>query len=93
MSREDMILLIKAGDALWGLGDTLQKLTGTSYADGEYQDLDNICEVILHSSHRYYAENKGNYGEDAFWKILGNDDLSAEERADLLLGGSGVGEN
>lgn len=86
MQKEDMILLIRAEDAINEMDKIFSELTGTGLSNGKLRELDNVYQVIMRNSHRYYAESMSNIAEENFYGIISNRELSAEERAGLLLG-------
>lgn len=86
MQKEDIILLIRAEDAINEMDKIFSELTGTGLSNGKLRELDNVYQVIMRNSHRYYAESMSSIAEENFYGIISNRELSAEERADLLLG-------
>lgn len=87
MKRRDMALLIEAEDTLDDMDKVLEQLTGYGHTEGDFIKLDNIFEVILKNSHKYYSENSEEKMQ-LFLGILMNRDKTPEERADILMNGT-----
>lgn len=84
MTKEDMALWIEAEDALADMDKVLEQLTGQGYANGVFVELDRVFDVICHNSHVIYRENLEE-GQELFFKILLDRNLSPEQRADILM--------
>ncbi len=87
MKRRDMALLIEAEDTMDDMDKVLEQLTGYGHTEGDFIKLDNIFEVILKNSHKYYSENSEEKMQ-LFLGILMNRDKTPEERADILMNGT-----
>lgn len=87
MKRRDMALLIEAEDTLDDMDKVLEQFTGYGHTEGDFIKLDNIFEVILKNSHKYYSENSEEKMQ-LFLGILMNRDKTPEERADILMNGT-----
>ena len=87
MTREDMALLIEAEDDLQDLDLVLEKLSGLGHANGAFVKLDNIYKVIVHNCHSAYKNLSDEEADKFLYGIIMNRDLTADERADLLLSG------
>lgn len=87
MTKEDMIIMVEAADSLREMDLELVRLTGKGYSTGEFVRLDNIYKVIKHNIHSSYKELTEEEIDKVLMEILNNEDLSVEERANLLLKG------
>ena len=87
MKRRDRALLIEAEDTLDDMDKVLEQFTGYGHTEGDFIKLDNIFEVILKNSHKYYSENSEEKMQ-LFLGILMNRDKTPEERADILMNGT-----
>lgn len=87
MTKEDMIIMVEAADSLREMDLELMRLTGKGHSTGEFVRLDNIYKVIKHNIHSSYKELTEEEIDKVLMEILNNEDLSLEERADLLLKG------
>ena len=87
LEKEDMALLIEVEDTLDDMDKALERLAGHGHANGEFIKLDNVFDVIYHNSHIVYSGNPEE-GQELFFQILMNRDLTPEQRADILMNGT-----
>lgn len=100
MRKEDLIMLIEVCEDLKKLDYYLEQITGLGHSDGSLKRIDNIFLVVQHYVHPYYSitdpivpEDPEAYAkredwkepEGEFYRIVQDKDLSAEEKAELLL--------
>lgn len=92
MTKHEMLtLLIETEDEIFKMDQVLEQLTGYGHDTGELKKLDNVYEVIYHHSHTIYRENPDE-GQELFFSILMNRNLSPDERATILIDGITVRE-
>ena len=82
-----MALLIETEDELYNMDQALELLTGHGHASGEFTKLDNVFDVIYRNSHEVYSGNP-EAGQELFFKILMNQEMTPEQRADILMNGT-----
>ncbi len=87
LEKENMALLIEVEDTLDDMDQALEQLAGHGHASGEFIKLDNVFDVIYHNSHKVYSGNLEE-GQELFFQILMNRDLTPEQRADILMNGT-----
>ena len=87
MEKKDMALLIEVEDELQNMDQALEQLAGHGHANGDFIKLDNVFDVIVHNSHKYYNNQSEEIGQ-LFFHILMNREMSPEERADILMNGT-----
>lgn len=87
MTQEDITIMVEVADSLREMDSQLIRLTGKGHSTGEFVRLDNIYKVIKHNIHSSYKELTEKEIDKVLMQILDNEDLSAEERANLLLEG------
>ena len=87
MERKDMALLIEVEDELHNMDQALEQLAGHGHASGEFIKLDNVFDVIYRNSHEVYSENQEE-GQELFFQILINRDMTPEQRAEILMNGA-----
>lgn len=87
MDKMDMALLIGVEDELADMDRALEQLTGYGHSTGEFIKLDNVFDVIYRNSHIVYSGNPEK-GQELFFHILMNRDLTSEQRADILMNGT-----
>lgn len=87
MTQEDMVIMVEVADSLREMDLELIRLTGKGHSTGEFVRLDNIYKVIKHNIHSSYKELTEKEIDKVLMEILDNEDLSTEERANLLLEG------
>lgn len=87
MEKRDMALLIEVEDELHNMDKALEQLAGHGHASGEFIKLDNVFDVIYRNSHTVFSGNPDE-GQELFFRILMSRDLSAEQRADILMNGT-----
>lgn len=83
MTKEDMVELMKASDALNAMDKLLEELTGLGYSGGKFKDIDCIYTVLKRHSHPAYSAS----ASDAFWIVVDMTDKTPEERVDMLIAG------
>ena len=85
ISKEDMIKLIKVEDAINEMDNMMLKMWGSTHTPpGICTSLDYIFDVIRANSNPYYQLEK-DVAIDKFMDILNCREMSAEERADILM--------
>lgn len=87
LKKKDMALLIEAEDTLDDMDRLLEQFTGYGHSEGDFIKLDNVFEVILNNSHKYYSGNPDEKMQ-LFLSILRCRDKTPEERADILMNGT-----
>lgn len=87
MEKRDMALLIEVEDELHNMDQVLEQLAGHGHASGEFIKLDNVFNVIYRNSHEVYSENQEE-GQELFFQILINRDMTPEQRAEILMNGA-----
>lgn len=87
MEKKDMALLIEVEDELDNMDKALEQLAGHGHASGEFTKLDNVFDVIYRNSHTIYSGNPEE-GQELFFQILMNRDLTPEQRADIIMNGT-----
>ena len=87
MEKRDMALLIEVEDELHNMDQALEQLAGHGHASGEFIKLDNVFDVIYRNSHEVYLENQEE-GQDLFFQILINREMTPEQRAEILMNGT-----
>ena len=87
MEKRDMALLIEVEDELHNMDQVLEQLAGHGHASGEFTRLDNVFDVIYRNSHEVYSENQEE-GQELFFQILINRDMTPEQRAEILMNGA-----
>ncbi len=65
----------------------LEQLAGHGHASGDFIKLDNVFDVIYRNSHEVYLENQEE-GQDLFFQILINREMTPEQRAEILMNGT-----
>ena len=65
----------------------LEQLTGHGHASGDFIKLDNVFDVIYRNAHEVYLENQEE-GQDLFFQILINREMTPEQRAEILMNGT-----
>ena len=87
LEKQDMALLIEVEDELHNMDKALHLLAGHGHASGEFTKLDNVFDVIYRNSHEVYSGNPDE-GQELFFEILMNREMTPEQRADILINGT-----
>ena len=81
IEKEDMIMILKALDALDRLNQALDAITGSGLDYDPYGDLYELYEIIRHHS-KYLGTS--DYDKDNLREIIYSHDKTAEEKYELL---------
>ncbi|MCR5103370.1 MAG: hypothetical protein K6B68_02815 [Eubacterium sp.] len=81
IEKEDMILILKALDALDRLNQALDAITGSGLDYDPYGDFYELYEIIRR--HSKYS-GTSNYDEDNLREIVYDHDKTTEEKYELL---------
>lgn len=87
MDKKDMALLIEVEDELYNMDQALEQLAGHGHASGEFIKLDNVFDVIQNNSHACFS-GVSEEAMQSFFDIMQRRDMSAEQRADILMKGT-----
>lgn len=79
--------MIEVEDTLDDMDKALEKFAVHGHASGEFIKLDNVFDVIYRNSHEVYLENQEE-GQDLFFQILINREMTPEQRAEILMNGT-----
>ena len=86
MSRESMILLIGAFEAVDKLDNYIMGLTGSiGLRESPFDKIFDVSRVIIFNS-TFYDPNDEDGSFNKCMQILQNEELSVEEKCNLLLG-------
>ena len=88
MEKRDMALLIEVEDELHNMDQVLEQLAGHGHASGEFTRLDNVFDVIQNNSHACFSK-ESEESMQAFFDIMQDREMSPEERAEILMNGTG----
>ena len=88
MEKKDMAKLIEVEDELHNMDKALEQLAGHGHASGEFTKLDNVFDVIQNNSHACFSSTSEETMQ-AFFDIMQDRDRTPEQRADILINGTG----
>lgn len=87
MEKGDMAKLIEVEDELHNMDKVLEQLAGHGHASGDFIKLDNVFDVIQNNSHACFS-GVSEEAMQSFFDIMQRRDMSAEQRADILMKGT-----